>query len=91
MTQKPKTVDPAVFQCVVQELHRCMRHLHFVEKVSIEDILAVMNSEILTQISGFFGGKVAAQCVENAIRQIESLPASPEFQAAMATPAGRVQ
>lgn len=84
-------IDADVQRCVVLELHRCMRHLHYVEQIPVQQILSVMNSELIAQIAGFYGGEVAAICVELALKQVKHLSALPDFKSVLAAESGRMQ
>ena len=91
VTSTEREFEKTVHQCVVLELHRCLRRLHYVEQIPVRDILAVMNGEVIAQIAGFFGGKVTAEIVNKAISRVENLAPLPEFEAVLAAQQGLMQ
>lgn len=69
---------------ITAELHRTMRHLLGVDGCSVPAILAVIHAETVVQMTGFFGGRTAAEICDMAARRVVGLPQDSVFGMAMA-------
>lgn len=78
------TISDATQTTVKAELHHALLHLLHVDKVPVNEILAVAHAELVNQIVSFFGGDFAIEVCQSAARRLAELPPGLEMDAAAA-------
>ena len=87
--EMPQEIPDKTQAKIIAELHRTVRHLLEVEGCSVPEILVSICAETVSQMTGFFGGKVTAEICELAAKRVVCIPSDP-FIAADAAGARRV-
>ena len=85
----PQEIPDKTQAKIIAELHRTIRHLLGVEGCSVPEILVCIHAETITQMTGFFGGRVAAEICDLASKRVVCIPSDPAI-AALAADARRV-